>query len=488
MAADVLVFALWTALYVGLTLRHVPWRDEFQSWLVSTTTTTLASFFDGVRYERHPPLFYIFQRMFHALPYASELDPLLSIRLISGFFSVLVTGLWIFCFDTPWWFRYSVPFSLPMLREYSVISSRYPAGIAFLLLGALAQRSGRVVLYWVALLFAGAVHALFTVMAGALFVMSLWDARHELRQRRLTHGAWALVVALGFLALVIFQLPPAHSQIPARPRVGDLVTHGLTIIAFGVTAIEAGGDPYGWNDNPWTNLSAIPFLLAMFGLAVYCRFPWVWLAIVLAPVVGILGGIYNNGLRGAGFILVGLIIVALVDGKPLTGRKSCFLLVPICVTLVATGIWIAKWKPWADPPAFDFSGSGELVKAMGPELRRPDSVLFVDNDGFFAVMGQLNIPVFDVSRDRMVYYPYFNVRYVLNALERWCAANRERIEDRYPDRTLWIGLWSGETPPATCGCAVRVFQTQRPVVEEPFALFRWRPRAQHCEGSRPRPS
>ena len=56
-----LVFLVYIALLSVIILHHEPWADEAQAWILARDCSPINLIFKNLRYEGHPPLWYLIQ-------------------------------------------------------------------------------------------------------------------------------------------------------------------------------------------------------------------------------------------------------------------------------------------------------------------------------------------------------------------------------------------------------------------------------------------
>lgn len=110
---------------VGLAglLVHEPWRDELQAWLIASESRTLAELFSNLRYDGHPPLWYL---LLYPLTRFTR-DPL-AMKLLH--LAVGASAAYLFARFAPFrrWQRALFCFGYFPLFEYLVVSRNYSLG------------------------------------------------------------------------------------------------------------------------------------------------------------------------------------------------------------------------------------------------------------------------------------------------------------------------------------------------------------------------
>jgi hypothetical protein len=129
--AGYLLLTLYLCLIVPLTYTHTFWRDETQAWLVARASHSIHGLLRNIRYEGHPPLWYLVLYMisrFTGNPEWMKLPNLLC---------SIASALLIFrSKHVPLWIRAGLILSYYMLFEYALIDRNYMIGLMLLLIAA----------------------------------------------------------------------------------------------------------------------------------------------------------------------------------------------------------------------------------------------------------------------------------------------------------------------------------------------------------------
>jgi len=185
-----MLFAAYAAATFVLVLRHEPWADELQAWLIARDST-VTEIFRAMRWEGHFVPWYLMLHVF-----AANGGPVLCMSLLSWAFMAAAGGFFVF----------RAPFSLPMkalvlcssgmLFWYPVVARCY-APIPILLFGLAAcypERLKRPLLYGLLIACLTNTHAYFEGFCGIVFVfwvLDAWKIRAELSRpafRRIVAG------------------------------------------------------------------------------------------------------------------------------------------------------------------------------------------------------------------------------------------------------------------------------------------------------------
>lgn len=110
------------ALIVGITMYyHEPWFDEAQAWLIARDVSIKDLFTTYLRYEGHPPLWYLILMPFAKLGVPYEIG----IKLPTFIFAVTSVALLVLRSPFPKLVKYSLPFTFFILYQFAVISRPY---------------------------------------------------------------------------------------------------------------------------------------------------------------------------------------------------------------------------------------------------------------------------------------------------------------------------------------------------------------------------
>lgn len=185
------------ALQGWLIARHDFFVDEWQALQIAVQSPDLAALFASLRYEGHPPAWYLLLRVLAA---------------IAGAYAALGLASFVLGFLTQWLILFASPFARPLrllaalsefiLFEYNVVSRGHTLGVALTFLAMALWRRRWV---WLPIVLLPMVDFLFGVFS-VIFVALLW------RERRLWWPGAALWLAAGLLAA--WSIVPAADMVP----------------------------------------------------------------------------------------------------------------------------------------------------------------------------------------------------------------------------------------------------------------------------------
>ncbi len=471
--------ALFLALVVFLlycTSRHVPWRDEYQTFLVATRTRSWAEFWTATRYERTPPLHYLIQRFLWPLA-SGALEPRTFIRVITLPFSILSLYLIFFRFRFPVLLALLLGLNVYFFREWGVISRSYAIGAALLLFSLDLRNRGKITAARIALALSAATHVLFFTVGGTLLAL---DFTADFRRARIRgRGArfWISFGAIGIalVGVALHAVPPPDTGFVDHatwPGLARAMGFALRMIAVVFVPIEAqfreGRAIWVWNWSEvrfgWSFILAIPLALAFRrDRALLGKF-----AVASLPVLGIFVFAYGPALRHSG-VLFALFVYFLAQTKPdRAGRFSALVLAagPCAAALY----WLAAWNPLV--PKFDFSDSPNVA----PLLRTAGKAYLTRDFLLFPAMAESGREIYDVGRGRVAAYPYFRGPPPAKSIADFC---RER--GTYPLRAgdlFFVSLEyeRGEERALENGCGKweRIYESNfRYATDEAFKVYRY---------------
>ena len=201
------LFVAYAAVTFVLMLRHEPWADELQAWLIARDCT-VPQIFRAMRWEGHFAPWYLMLHVF-----AANGGPVLCMNILSWAFMAAAGAVFVF----------RAPFSLPMktlvlssagmLFWYPVVARCYaPIPILlFLLAACYPARLKRPLIYGLLIACLTNTHAYFEGFCGivfALWAFDAWKIRAELPRRELRRIAAGLCIAAAGALFGFLQVAP----------------------------------------------------------------------------------------------------------------------------------------------------------------------------------------------------------------------------------------------------------------------------------------
>jgi len=201
------LFLAYAAVTLVLTLRHEPWADELQAWLIARDCT-VPEIFKMMRWEGHFVPWYLMLHVF-----AAHGGPVLCMSILS----------WAFMAAAGAFFVFRAPFSLPMkafvlssagmLFWYPVVARCYAPIplLVFALAACYPARLKHPLLYGFLIACLTNTHAYFEGFCGIVFVLwafDAWKLRAELPRRELRRVVGGLCIAAAGALFGFLQVAP----------------------------------------------------------------------------------------------------------------------------------------------------------------------------------------------------------------------------------------------------------------------------------------
>lgn len=245
-APFVVAVALVVALQGALIASHSYFVDEWQALQIAIQSPDLPALLANLRYEGHPPLWYLLLRALSAI-----VGPGHALMVASALCAAVVVAVVAIFAPWPRWVRLAVILSEPILFEFGTISRGYSLGVAltFVVLASWDKRRA----FWAALALLPFVDFLFGLIALALIALR-WSERRR-------GGVWALGVAVFAIASILaaWTVLPAPDFVSVYPPTGAVeeLTRWMRGIATVMLPVQWRGGPL-W-DTPWVT-PATPLL------------------------------------------------------------------------------------------------------------------------------------------------------------------------------------------------------------------------------------
>ena len=399
---------------------HAMWFDELQAWNIARASHSLGDLFSHLRYEGHPPLWYL---PLYAITRFTG-DPR-AMQVLAWLLVVVVDALVLFRSPFPVPARIALVASYFFAFEYSVMARSY--GLGVLLLVAALVALGRVRPRWTAATIALALLA-WTSLAGAVLAASLalvlagrwWRARSD---GTATRGGitCALVTAGSAIFAALMCIPPSdfHSFSIGIPNsTSAYVAPTRLAAALGGTWRGLVPIPVGvgrWNTNIVDQLGGV-WLQAVISLAVfvvvarvlrpYATAFGLWIVGTVAYVVFSVVVVLPDRAHYAGeFFLLFVACAWLAYAPPGDGLDGARPAVPsnwrtglpAVLTVVLAAQIVATLAILPDATARPFAPDRTLAEAAADAGLAHDIVSGQDFDGA-TMSGYLDTPVFSIAR------------------------------------------------------------------------------------------
>lgn len=473
----VLLFSTLVLFLFFCTGRHLPWRDEYQTFLVATRTDSFAEFWTAVRYERTPPLHYLILRYLWPI-FDGWLDPRAFIRVVTLPFSLLT--LWLITFR----FRFSLTtvlllgLNVFLFREWGVLSRSYALGGALLLLSLAFRFIGNRTLARIFILAAACTHLLFFVGCGMILLIEyLSILRSEGLKLFRRWDFWIAGVVGGIILLQ--QIPPPDSVFatelvwPGTLRLLSRSIRYFAVILFPLEHDWTGS--WDWNYVPISMAFGIPALAYVFYLFRENLRLLALFFLSVTPILFIYQFGYSPAVRHYGVLFIFFLYFwirhreALLRIDPSASRRIAVMeAVAFIGPAIACLVWLKAWNPIA--PEIDFSDAPRVapLMAIAPQT-------FTSHDfPLFPAMAESHRRVYDLSSGRWASYPFFRKGFAPVDLTEICfgkvpgvtLGNSDLLVIR-PDEVASMErvfkLCPGWTP---------IYKTERRIVtDETFSVF-----------------
>jgi hypothetical protein len=228
-----LVLAVYCAATIAGAVTHEPWWDEAQAWLIARDAPLDHLLTHEVRYEGHPPLWYLIL----AIPAKLGL-PYWWIKvagLLGGITSAVLL-LWGFP-RVPIYIRILAPFALYIAYQYTIVARSYALILPLLLLIARMydrrhERPGLFAL-WLILLSNVSVHG-FAIACGlaALFLLDLILKRIPWPPRRAFLIAAGAFIVNSIVLVILLWPPPDNPSYVHHHSPLELARHGQVVTSI----------------------------------------------------------------------------------------------------------------------------------------------------------------------------------------------------------------------------------------------------------------
>lgn len=432
-----LVFGAYALVLAAGVASHEPWFDEAQSWLLARDASLPELLTTYLRYEGHPPLWYVL-----LAPLAKAGLPYRSGEVLSACFAALGVLLLLGNRGIPLWLRALVPFGFFIAFQYAVVARSY--ALVFPLLMAIERlypsRRERVVAFatLLALLSLVSVHGV--AMAGAFALVYLLDLYRsgrsldggERRRHLLAGGVLALTLAL----LVWTLYPPADLLIADKLDFQFAPSDVLLFAAASVGGAVAGSALWSW-------------------LALALLLPWLWSRGVLLLFSLLVGGlaavmtIYHN-IWHEGLVYLALLFCVLlafdrrwtIDRAPPRARAALAAVAAgvVAAVLLVHAVWTARTLGYdLRQPYSGSEAAADHIRREGIDERRLFGVGFAS----LAVAPYFDEEVFDNygASNGFAFWDW-------SSRSPWYFPWKYRPEERASALDSWIDAQLAEQPDA----------------------------------------
>jgi hypothetical protein len=320
-------------LQVALIVRHEPFVDEWQALQIAVQSPDIRSLLANLRYEGHPPLWYLVLRGLSGV-----VGPQSALPVASLVFGLATQGLVLFRSPFPRWLRLTIALSEPILFEYGTISRSYTLGVALTFWALAAWESRRA--FWLPLILLPSVDAFFGVFSLAFLA-------HRHAEKRLW---WPGVVAWLVMSMIAaWSVIPAPDFVPVYPAPSSPMGGTLLLLQQFSTVMV----PLQWGNGPeWNSIPPIGVFLALWlPFALLCfdqtrNRPLDRIILVGFFAMLLLTYAFSHTLANRHLMLMGILLVALQWRQSLRGGAvrpffCLWILIGACCGLLTSAVALA---------------------------------------------------------------------------------------------------------------------------------------------------
>lgn len=287
------------ALQGWVTLTHDAWLDEWQAMLLAMQSPDLATLSANLRYEGHPPLWYLILKIA-----GSVATPEWAMRGTA--FLIAASTIMIVMLRAPFalWERIAICCGYFMLVEYGSLSRGVGLGVMLMFLFVATQNKW---LRWGILI-------LFPMIEVQFAVLAVMGAGMMIRDRQWSWAAAvALIVSMAAMVWLVWPAPDMHTAVNLKPTFA--VRLAIFLLMFGNMLVPMplmDGEIYWFGNAP--GLAGIIFagLFLWLGIHTLRRDRWHLLAFAgfFAFTLFMAMFVYQLSLRHAGLIVILLLVLA----------------------------------------------------------------------------------------------------------------------------------------------------------------------------------
>lgn len=355
---DITALSSYFLIVLSLVLRHEPWADEAQAWLIARDTS-LPEFFNFFfnNSDGHPILWYGLLKILTSF----EL-PFLSQQILHFFLAFSTVCIFVLFAPFNRFVKYAWTFSYLMVYEYAVISRMYVLGAFFaFLIAALYPKRFQHSMFYACLVFL-LFHSDFIFLSFALAVMICFSVESYFRRSLKEHWPAILLMGLGCL-LALLQ---CFYREPGQPYSGGFFSSHSLQVFNSIPSFAKGFMPLASFILPSQFSIGVALILTVFTLAYLWR-QWIPLFILTstwAHLFLIFTFIHQGSVRHYGFFSVSLLFCLWISREHLsskvkqpvseTKRQSLFYNIVLgvfifCITLSIPGTLLTAYWEWRLP-------------------------------------------------------------------------------------------------------------------------------------------
>jgi flagellar biogenesis protein FliO len=279
---EILTIFVYASLLAFISYFHEPWFDEAQAWLIARDSSLFDMIWNVLRYEGHPPIWYLslFIPAHLGIPFE------IGLKSVNFIFAVLAAGIFIRYSTFPLLVRLLTPFTYFLFYQYGVISRSYSLFmlVLWLIAAAFPKRNERPFLFAILLSLLGGVTAYGMLIAFGIALAWLLEIITEHRKQvpsiskaiketasdsRFHSLIFTGMIHIFYLAM-LWPMPDRHT-----PQHFDPLTIGDVIFRF--FSVPVGS--IFWGDSPETsafnNVNIYTVFIGIVGLFLVAIF-FIW--------------------------------------------------------------------------------------------------------------------------------------------------------------------------------------------------------------------
>lgn len=366
-AAPWLILLTYTSLVCFGVSVHEPWFDEAQSWLLVRDSSLLELLSERLRFEGHPPLWYLLLTPFIKLGY-----PYAGLGFISAGLGVLGTSILVFDRRIPLIFRAAVPFTFFLGYQYAVVARSYilfyPLLMGLVRLWPRPFQHSLLFGAMLGLLSTVSLHGLFIAIAIGIYALfQAWQINElgKLESRQLILGMSLFFVG----ALIAIYVSRPAPNLAIQPKLDICRSHFWkllpgTALRIGTTLAESTwiGVSLGLGILAWL------FVRQRMGIALF-------LLGCLLPLFTIYMNHWHEGIIA--LVILFPVLLASMCETPRTGAKCQWLAKIGAVSLSITGCiqiyWTLSTVIWDKNNAY--SGAREVAHILSRETYQRKNIV-----------------------------------------------------------------------------------------------------------------
>lgn len=210
----ILILFVTLAFIVGV--RHEPWLDEAQAWLIARDTSLYSLFFKYLHAEGHPALWYLILKFvqFLGMPYKY-------LFILPIIFSSIGVYIFVFRSKFPWYIKCLFPFTFFVFYQYTIVARSYC--LIFPLIALLAtiwkDRYDKIWIFTLILILLINCEIYTYLLAGSIYSYCLLetfiDFRKGIKKEKKVYISF-IILFLSFLVTLLYVFPTSSTQFPAQ--------------------------------------------------------------------------------------------------------------------------------------------------------------------------------------------------------------------------------------------------------------------------------